>query len=69
MLERSIAKTALEKIRSSQISNIEVLKSARLGTKGYDFDSLKIIKMVAGQIIVFEVKSKIDHKIYVAKRL
>jgi hypothetical protein len=45
-----------------------MLNSARLGTEDYDFESLKIIKE-GGQAIVFEIKSKIDGKIYAAKRL
>jgi len=39
-----------------------------LGTDDYDLDSEKVIKQ-GGQAVVFEVKSKIDGKIYAAKRL
>jgi NIMA (never in mitosis gene a)-related kinase len=45
-----------------------LLNSARLGTQDYDFGSIKIIKE-GGQAIVFEIKSKIDGRTYVAKRL
>ena len=55
-------------MRASDKSDIEVLNSARLGTIDYDYDSVKIIKE-GGQAIVFEVKSKLDGKIYAAKRL
>jgi serine/threonine protein kinase len=44
------------------------LNSARLGTDDYDYDSVEIIKQ-GGQALVFSVKSKIDGKIYAAKRL
>ena len=44
------------------------MNSARLGTTDYDFDSVKVIKE-GGQAVVFEIKSKIDEKIYAAKRL
>jgi serine/threonine protein kinase len=60
--------TSWEKTSASDKSDIEVLNSARLGTIDYDYDSVKIIKE-GGQAIVFEVKSKIDGKIYAAKRL
>jgi hypothetical protein len=42
------------------------LNSARLGTDDYQF--IKVIKE-GGQAVVFEVRSKIDGKIYAAKRL
>ena len=45
-----------------------MLNSARLGTDDYDYDSIKVIKE-GGQAVVFEIKSKIDGKIYAAKRL
>jgi hypothetical protein len=60
--------TEWEKISASDKSDIEVLNSARLGTIDYDYDSVKIIKE-GSQAIVFEVKSKLDGKIYAAKRL
>ena len=60
--------TTWEKLSASDKSDIEVLDSARLGTIDYDYDSVKIIKE-GGQAIVFEVKSKVDGKIYAAKRL
>jgi HD superfamily phosphodiesterase len=53
---------------ASSKSNIEVLNSARPGAIDYDYDSYKIIKE-GGQAIVFEVRSKLDGKIYAAKRL
>jgi hypothetical protein len=58
-----------EKTSASDKSDIEVLNSARLGSIDYDgFDSVKIIKE-GGQAIIFEVKSKVDGKIYAGKRL
>lgn len=36
--------------------------------KKYDFNSIKLIKR-GGQGAVFEIKSKIDEKIYAGKRL
>jgi predicted Ser/Thr protein kinase len=57
-----------QEIFSSDKSDIEILNSARLGTDDYDFESVKIINK-GGQGVVFEVKSKIDGKIYAAKRL
>ena len=53
---------------SSTKTDIEILNSARLGTFDYNFNSVKIIKE-GGQAIVFEVRSKIDGKIYAGKRL
>ena len=53
---------------SSTKSDIELLNSARLGTEDYDYDSVEIIKQ-GGQAIVFKVKSKINGKVYAAKRL
>ena len=44
------------------------MNSARIGTDDYDFDSIKVIKE-GGQGVVLEIKSKIDGKIYAAKRL
>jgi hypothetical protein len=67
-----IGGTNIEKLRndlmSSTKTDIEILNSARLGTVDYDFNSVKIIKE-GGQAIVFEVRSKIDGKIYAGKRL
>jgi serine/threonine protein kinase len=57
-----------QEILSSTKSDIELLNSARLGTDDYDYDSIEIIKE-GGQAIVFSIKSKIDGKIYAAKRL
>ena len=57
-----------QEIISSIKSDLELLNSARLGTDDYDFDSKKVIKE-GGQAVVFEIKSKIDGKIYAAKRL
>lgn len=53
---------------TSTASDIALLNSARLGTDDYDFDTVKVIKE-ASQSIVFLIKSKIDGKTYVAKRL
>ena len=44
------------------------MKSARLGTNHYDFDSAKVIKE-GGQAVVLEIKCLIDGKTYAAKRL
>lgn len=57
-----------QEIIGSDISDIEVLNSARPGTIDYDFDSVSIIKE-GGQGIVFEIKSNVDGEIYAAKRL
>jgi serine/threonine protein kinase len=59
---------ARREILYSKKSDIELLNSARLGTDDYEFDSVEIIKE-GGQAVVFSVKSKIDGKIYAAKRL
>jgi hypothetical protein len=61
----------IKKLRSdlkSTKTDIEIINSARPGNDEYDFDSIKIIKE-GGQAVVFEVKSKIDGKTYVGKRL
>jgi hypothetical protein len=50
------------------LSEIKILESLRLGTKDYDFKSVKIIKK-GGQGTVFEIKSNVDGKIYAGKRL
>jgi hypothetical protein len=55
-------------IISSTASEIEIINSARRGTKYYDFDSAQIIKE-GGQSIVFSIESNIDGKRYAAKRL
>ena len=54
---------------SSTKSNIELLNTARLWTDDYDRESVKLINEQGAQAVVFEVKSKIDGKIYIAKRL
>ena len=54
---------------SSTKSNIELLNTARLWTDDYDRESIKLINEQGAQAVVFEVKSKIDGKIYIAKRL
>ena len=56
-----------ELIKSSK-TEIEILESLRLGTTDYDFKSVKIIK-IGGQGTVFEIKSNVDGKTYVGKRL
>ncbi len=53
---------------SSNKSEIEILNSLRPGKDDYDFDTIKLIKR-GGQGAVFEIKSKIDGKIYAGKRL
>ena len=57
-----------KEILSSTLSDIELLNSARLGTDDYDYDSVELIKE-GGQAVVFSIKSKIDGKTYVGKRL
>jgi hypothetical protein len=57
-----------QQILSSTKTDRELLDSARLGTTDYDYNSIKVIKE-GGQAVVFEIKSKIDGKIYAAKRL
>ena len=58
--------TLRQNIISSTKSDLELLNSARLGTKDYEFP--KLINQ-GGEADVFEVKSKIDGKIYAVKRL
>ena len=61
----------IEKLRQdlkSTKTDIEIINSARLGTVDYDYDSIKMLKE-GGQAVVFEIKSKIDGKTYVGKRL
>ena len=53
---------------SSKQSEIEILNSLRLGTKDYDYETLKLIGK-GGNGFVFEIKSKIDGKTYAGKRL
>ena len=57
-----------QEIRLSMGSNIEIINSARLGTDDYDFDPIQMFED-GGQSIVFSIKSKIDGKIYAAKKL
>ena len=59
----------MQKTFSSTKSNIELLNTARLWTDDYDRESVKLINEQGAQAVVFEVKSKIDGKIYIAKRL
>jgi len=70
-LKLFIGVSNIEKLRQDLLStksDIEIINFARLGTEDYDYNSINIIKE-GGQAIVFEVKSKIDGKIYAAKRL
>ncbi len=55
-------------IISRDKSEIDILNSARLGTEEYDFDSIQKVKEEA-KTILFEIKSKIDGKYYIAKKL
>ena len=52
----------------SSKTEIEIINSARLATDDYDYSSIKWFKD-GGQAVIFEVKSKIDGKIYIGKRL
>ena len=45
------------------------MNSARIWTDDYDCESVKLLNEQGNQSVVFEVKSKIDGKIYIAKRL
>jgi septal ring factor EnvC (AmiA/AmiB activator) len=61
----------IEKLRQdlkSTKTDIEIINSARLATDDYDYNSIKKIKD-GGQAVIFEVKSKIDGKTYIGKRL
>ncbi len=58
----------MQDLKSSSTTELEILNSARLGTEDYEFDPKKDIKQ-GEKPILFEVKSKIDDKIYAAKRL
>ena len=55
-------------MKSTSITDLEILNSARLGTEDYEFDPNKVIKE-GEKPILFEVKSKVDNKFYTAKRL
>lgn len=57
-----------EEVVTSTKTEIEILKTLRIGTDDYDFENATIIKE-GGQALVFELKSKIDGKTYAAKRL
>jgi hypothetical protein len=61
----------IEKLRQdlkSTKTDIEIINSARLATEDYDYDSIKKIKD-GGQAVIFEVRSKIDGKTYIGKRI
>jgi hypothetical protein len=61
----------IEKLRedlNSTKTDIEIINSARMATDEYDYSSIKKIKD-GGQAVIFEVKSKIDGKTYIGKRL
>jgi hypothetical protein len=49
-------------------TELEILQSLRLGTTDYDFKSAKLINK-GGQAFIFEIKSNVDGKTYVGKRL
>ena len=49
-------------------SEIEILNSIRLGTTDYDFLNAKMINE-GGFGLILEIKSKVDGKTYVAKKL
>ena len=57
-----------EEIISSSKKEIDIIKSARLGSDDYDFKTVKFMKE-GGQSIVFSIKSKVDGKVYAAKKL
>lgn len=52
----------------SDKTDFEILNSIRLGTDDYDFDNALVIKR-GGQDEIFEIKSKIEGKVYTAKKL
>ena len=62
----------IENLRKEWITTdkkeIEILESLRLGTKDYDFKTARKIKE-GGQGVIFEIKSNIDGKTYLGKRL
>ncbi len=70
--EKKEGPSNIEKVRkqlkSTTISDIDIINSARLGTYDYDYSTAKLI-LEGGQAAVFEVKSNIDGKTYAAKRL
>jgi hypothetical protein len=53
---------------TSKKTEIEILQSLRVGTKDYDFETVKVINK-GGQGIIFEINSKVDGKTYAGKRL
>ena len=55
-----------EDIYSSTKSVIEIIDSARLISEDYDVDPAVLFDIVR---TIFEIKSKIDGKTYIAKRL
>lgn len=57
-----------KEIITTKASALEILNSARVGTLEYNFDDIKVMK-IGGQGTVFEVKSKINGKIYAGKEL
>ena len=59
---------ARQQIITSTMSELDILKSLRDGSKEYDFKNAKIIKE-GGQATVIEITSKIDGKTYAAKKL
>lgn len=59
-----------KEIISSKASAIEILKSARLGSLEYNFNSLKSIEKIIeinDYPSVFAIKSKINGKLYAGK--
>jgi hypothetical protein len=57
-----------EDIHQSTKSDNELIISARIGISDYEFESKKLIKE-EDHFSIFEIKSKIDGKIYIAKKL
>jgi hypothetical protein len=53
---------------ASDKKEIEILESLRLGTKDYDFKTAKKIN-AGGWGVIFEIKSNVDGKTYIGKRL
>jgi serine/threonine protein kinase len=49
-------------------TEIEILNSLRLGTEDYDYKTVRKITE-GGQGVIFEIKSNIDGKTYIGKRL
>ena len=62
----------IEDLRKSWIASdkkeIEILESLRLGTEDYDFKTAKKLTE-GGQGVIFEIKSNVDGKKYIGKRL